>query len=72
VLCERAAVLARPGPVGVRDLGDDLPALLDRVEDDPDVELLAEGGLDAELDVVEDDEKGDVQALLMRQSEILA
>ena len=42
-----------------------------RLEDDADVELLAEGGLDADFDVVEVDEDGDVQAFLMRQNEIL-
>ena len=59
-------------PVGVGDLGDDLAALLDGVEDGADVELLAEGGLDADLDVVEVDENGDVQAILVRQNGILA
>ena len=43
VLGERAAVLAGAGPVGVGDLGDDLAALLERFEDDADVEVLAEG-----------------------------
>ena len=59
-------------PVGVGDLGDDLAALLDGVENDADVELLAERGLDADLDVVEVDENGDVQTVLMRQNGILA
>ena len=68
VLRERAAVLAGARPVGVGDLGDDLAALLDGVEDGADVEMLAEGGLDADLDVVEVDEDGDVQAVLMRQN----
>jgi hypothetical protein len=65
--CQRAAVLAGAGPVGVGDLGDHFAAFLDGVEDDADVELLAECGLDANLDVVEVDENGDVQAVLMRQ-----
>ena len=68
VLGQRAAVLAGARPVGVGDLGDDLAALLERVEDDADVEMLAEGGLDADLDVVEVDENGDVQAILVRQN----
>ena len=66
-----AAVLAGARPVGVGDLGDDLAAFLDGVEDDADVELLAEGGLDADFDVVEVDEDGDVQTILMRQNESL-
>ena len=72
VLRQRAAVLAGAGPVGVGDLGDDLAALLDRVEDDADVELLAEGGLDADFDVVEVDENGDVETILMRQNRFLS
>ena len=66
------AVLAGALPVAVGDLGDDLAALLDGFEDEADVELLAEGGLDADLDVVEVDEDGDVQAILVRQTEFLA
>ena len=65
VLRERPAVLAGARPVGVGDLGDDLAALLDGVEDDADVEMLAEGGLDADFDVVEVDEDGDVETFLM-------
>src|SRR6185295_2383118 len=71
MLGQRAAVLARAGPVGVGDLGDDFATLLDRVQDDTDVELLAEGGLDADLDIVEVDENGDVQTVLMRQKRFL-
>ena len=47
------------------------PRSLMRVEDDADVEMLAERGLDADLDVVEVDEDGDVEAILMRQNEVL-
>ena len=68
VLREIAAVFAGARPVGVGDLGDDLAALLDRLEDDADVEMLAEGGLDADFDVVEVDEDGDVDAFLMGQN----
>ena len=64
VLRERAAVLAGARPVGVGDLRDDLAALLDGVEDGADVELLAERGLDADFDVVEVDEDGDVETFL--------
>ena len=71
MLRQRAAVLAGARPVGVGDLRDDLAALLDRVENGPDVELLAQGGLDADLDVVEVDEDGDVEAVLMRQTAVL-
>ena len=68
VLRERAAVFAGARPVGVGDLGDDFAALLEGVEDDADVEVLAEGGLDADFDVVEVDEYGDVEAILMGQN----
>jgi hypothetical protein len=44
-----------------------LAAFFDGLEDGADVELLAEGGSDADFDVVEVDENGDVQAVLMRQ-----
>ena len=71
VLRERAAVFAGARPVGVGDLGDDLAALLDGVEDGADVEVFAEGGLDADFDVVEVDEDGDVEAILMGQTRIL-
>ena len=69
VLRERAAVLAGTRPVGVRDLADDLAALLDRVEDGADVEVLAERALDADFDVVEVDENGDVQTILVGQND---
>src|SRR5438094_3771845 len=71
VLRERAAVLAGARPVGVGDLGHHLSAFLDGVEDDADVELLAEGGLDADFDVVEVDEYRDVETILMGQTESL-
>ena len=66
-----AAVFAGARPVGVGDLGDDLAALLERFEDDADVEVLAEGGLDADFDVVEVDEYRDVETFLMRQTQSL-
>ena len=68
MLGESAAVLTCASPVGVGDLGDDLAALLERFEDDSDVEMFAEGGLDANLDVVEIDEDGDVDAFLVGQT----
>ena len=58
VLGQQAAVVAGALPVAVRDLGDDLAALLDGFEDEADVELAADGVLDADLDVVEVDEHG--------------
>ena len=64
MLGEGAAVFAGAGPVGVGDLGDHLAALFDRVEDDADVELLAEGLFDADFDVVEVDEDSDVETFL--------
>ena len=66
VLRERAAVLAGARPVGIGNLRDDLAALLDGLENGANVELLAEGGSDADFDVVEVDENGDVQAFLLR------
>src|SRR5262249_41272303 len=60
-------VLAGAGPVRVGDLADHLAALLDGVEDGADVEVLAKRALDADLDVVEVDENGDVQTVCVRQ-----
>ena len=60
VLGQQAAVVAGALPVAVGDLGDDLAAFLDGLEDEADVELAADGGLDADLDVVEVDEHGDL------------
>ena len=62
-----AAVVAGARPVGVGDLGDDLAALLERLENDADVEMLAERALDADLDVIEVDENGYVESILMGQ-----
>src|SRR5262249_54881713 len=59
VLREQPAVVANALPVAVGDLGDDLAALLDRLEHEADVELAADGGFDADLDVVEIDEDCD-------------
>jgi hypothetical protein len=62
MLREEAAVIARPFPVAVGDLRDDLAALFDGFEDGSDVERLSEGGLHADLDIVEIDEDRDFQA----------
>jgi hypothetical protein len=66
VLREEAAVVADALPVAVGDLGDDLAPLLDGLEDEADVELAADGGFDADLDVVEVDEYGDAACVLLR------
>src|SRR5262249_53492116 len=50
----------------VRDLADDLAAFLDGLEHGADVEALTEGVFDADLDVVEVDEDGDVQSFLLK------
>ncbi|OLB61757.1 MAG: hypothetical protein AUI11_08285 [Acidobacteria bacterium 13_2_20CM_2_66_4] len=71
MLCERPAVLAGARPVGVGDLGDDLAAFLDGVENGADVELVAERRLDADLDVVEVDENRNVQTILVGQKSFL-
>ena len=62
VLRERSAVVAGARPVAVGDLGHDVAALLERLEDDPDVELHAERALDPDLDVVEVDENRNLQS----------
>ena len=67
VLCQRAAVLAGSRPIGVGDLGDHLAALFDRVENGADVEVLVQRALDADFDVVEVDEDGNVETLLVGQ-----
>ncbi len=72
VLGEVAAVLARARPVGVGDLSDHLAALLQGVEDGADVEILTERRFDANLDVVEVDEHGDVETVLIRQMNFLS
>jgi hypothetical protein len=64
VLGHRAAVLPRAFPVAVRDLGDHFAAFLDRFEHRPNVELEVEGGLDADLDVVEIDKHSNLQFLI--------
>ena len=71
MLGERAGVLAGARPVGVGDLGDDLAAFLDGVENGADVELVAERRLDADLDVVEVDENRNVQTILVGQKSFL-
>ena len=69
VLRERAAVFPGTRPVGIGDLGHDLAALLQRFEDGADVEVFAERRPDADLDVVEVDEDGNVQTVLVGQIE---
>ena len=58
MLGQQAAVVAGSLPVAVRDLRDDLAALFDGIEDKADVQLSADGVLDADLDVVKVDEHG--------------
>src|SRR3954469_18817888 len=62
VLRQRAAVVPGARPVAVGSLGDDIAALLQRFEDDADVELGIESVLDTDLDVVEIDEDGNLEA----------
>src|SRR5262245_28740937 len=68
VLSQRAAVFAGARPIGIGDLGDDLAAFLERLENGPDVEVLVEGCSDAYFNVVEVDENGDVDAFLVCQN----
>ena len=60
VLREQRGCGRRRASSRVGDLGDDLAALLDGLEDGADVEWLVHGGLHADLDVVEIDEDGDL------------
>ncbi len=62
VLGHGTAMLTGSLPIAVRDLGDDFAALLDCFEDGADIELKVEGGLDADLDVVEIDKNGNLQS----------
>ena len=66
MLREEPAIVARALPVAIGDLGDDLAALLDGLEDETDVELPADGVLDPDLDVVEIDEHGDACTACIR------
>ena len=61
VLRQHPRVVAGAFPVRVGGLRDDLAALLERLEDGTDVELPAEGVLDADFDVVEVDENCDFE-----------
>ena len=62
VLREGSAVVAGARPVAVGDLGHHIPALLERLENDPDVELHAERALHPDLDIVEVDEYCNLQS----------
>jgi hypothetical protein len=62
VLRQGAAVVPRARPVAVGNLGNDIAALLERLEDDADVELHAERALDSDLDVVEVDKNRNLQS----------
>ena len=53
-----------PGPVGVGELGDDVAALLQRVERHRNVELALQRDLDADLDVVVIDKHRNIHLLL--------
>ena len=64
VVRHRPPVVTGPLPVAVGDLGDDLAALLDGLEHRADVELEAERGLHADLDVVEIDEDRNLEFLI--------
>ena len=50
-----------PAPVGVSELGDDVAALLQRIEHERNIELALQRRFHADLDIVEVDEDGDVQ-----------
>ena len=71
VLGERAAVIARPRPVAIGDLGHHLAALLDGLEDRSGVEMAAERGLHPNLDVVEIDENRNLELRFCQRLEPL-
>jgi hypothetical protein len=50
-------------PIRIRELGDDFAALFERVQHGRDIEFAVECGLDADFDVIEIDEDGDLQFL---------
>ena len=62
VLRQGSAVVAGARPVAVGDLGHHIPALLERLEHDADIELHAERALDPDFDVVEVDEYRNLQS----------
>ena len=59
-----AAVVAGALPVAVRDLGNHLTAFFDGFEHRAYVELKAESGFDADLDIVKVDENGNLEFLI--------
>ena len=59
-----AAVIAGALPVAVGDFGDDFAAFFDGFEHGADIELPAEGGFDADFDVVEIDKYCNFQSLI--------
>src|SRR5262249_37435663 len=70
MLGQSAAVFPGPCPIGICNFGDDFTALLERLENDADVEMLIDGGSDAYFNVGEVDENGDVDAFLLCQNVI--
>src|SRR3954451_8045561 len=62
MLRERPAVVSRARPVAVGDLRNDISALLERLEDDADVELHVQRALDPDFDVVEVYENRNLQS----------
>ena len=64
VLRQGPAVVTRARPVAVSNLRNNLAALLERFEDDADIELAAERALDAYLDIVEVDENRNLQSCI--------
>ena len=63
VLGERARGGFLPAPVRVSELGDDFAAFFQRVQHGSHVEFAVQGGLDADFDIVEIDEHGDLEFL---------
>ena len=70
VLRQRSAVIAGARPIAVGDLGYDVAPFLERLEDDPDVELHAQRALDPDLDVVEVDENCNLQSCICQNPKI--
>ncbi len=64
VLRQRPAVVTCARPVAVGDLRDHIAPFLERLEDDPDVELHAQRALDPDLNVVEVDKNRNLQSCI--------
>ena len=70
VLRHAPAVFTRALPIAISDFRHDLAALLDGFKNRTDVEVSTESTFDSDFNVVEVHEHGDVQTILVRQTEL--